>query len=263
MTSAASSSAGGVSSEATPTRSAVFERAHLDELAEAAEGVDVRGVVADVERGGELGVAQQRDDPGALVDADGRADLEHLATPVRVEARLLGRLGDLADGGLGLLLVGHLAPVQRRDRLLVLEAHAQAAQVRRSSARGRSSARAGSRPAARGPSRSRSSPGAGSPSRASRGRRSSRARRRGGRRTRGARTRRRRRRRPWRPRSAAGGSISGMWASSGCWTIGASTPSTSSRTAARSGSSLRGRRSSSREAVEAGTALSMPPRSIG
>ena len=32
------------------------------------------------------------------------------------------------DGGLGLLLVGHVAPVQRRDRLLVLEPHAQLAQ---------------------------------------------------------------------------------------------------------------------------------------
>src|SRR3954469_11425648 len=53
--------------------------------------------------------------------------------------------------------------------------------------------------------------------------------------------------------------VSGMCASSGCWTIGASTPSTSSRTADRSGSSLSGRSSSSRlSAVEGDTAPSMP-----
>src|SRR4051794_31611193 len=52
--------------------------------------------------------------------------------------------------------------------------------------------------------------------------------------------------------------VSGMCASSGCWTIGASTPSTSSRTAERSGSSLSGRSSSSSiSAVEGGTAPSM------
>src|SRR3954468_18169445 len=46
-----------------------------------------------------------------------------------------------------------------------------------------------------------------------------------------------------------------MWASSGCWTIGASTPSTSSRTAERSGASRSGCRSSSM--VAEGTTLSM------
>ena len=40
-----------------------------------------------------------------------------------------------------------------------------------------------------------------------------------------------------------------MWASSGCWTIGASTPSTSSSTAERAGSSFSGRSSSSSVAV--------------
>src|SRR3954451_12940564 len=55
--------------------------------------------------------------------------LDPLAPPVGVEAGLLGGLGDLADGGLGLLLVGHVAPVQARDRLLVLEGHAQPPQV--------------------------------------------------------------------------------------------------------------------------------------
>src|SRR5215210_505818 len=58
--------------------------------------------------------------------------------------------------------------------------------------------------------------------------------------------------------------VSGMCASSGCWTIGASTPSTSSRTAERSGSSLRGRSSSSSEAIGAGTPLVCPamPRTL-
>src|SRR4051812_38093909 len=50
-----------------------------------------------------------------------------------------------------------------------------------------------------------------------------------------------------------------MCASSGCWTIGASTPSTSSSTGERSGSSVRGRSSSSSfSAVGGGTAPSMP-----
>src|SRR5436190_24193249 len=48
-----------------------------------------------------------------------------------------------------------------------------------------------------------------------------------------------------------------MWASSGCSTMGASTPSTSSRTADRSGSAVRGASSSWRE-VALGTLPSMP-----
>ena len=51
---------------------------------------------------------------------------------------------------------------------------------------------------------------------------------------------------------------SGTAASSAWRTIGASVPSTSSSTPDRSGSSLRGRRSSSREAVEAGTPVVCP-----
>ena len=38
-------------------------------------------------------------------------------------------LGDLLDRRLRVLLVGHAAPVQRGDRLLVLEPHAQPAQL--------------------------------------------------------------------------------------------------------------------------------------
>src|SRR3954454_22628059 len=53
--------------------------------------------------------------------------------------------------------------------------------------------------------------------------------------------------------------VSGMCASSGCWTIGASTPSTSSRTAERPGSEVSGRRSPSSVAVGAVTCLVCPP----
>ena len=101
----------------------------LDELGEAAERVEVGGVVADVERDGEVAVAQQVDDPGALVDPHRRPDLEHLAAPVGGEARPLGGRRDVLDRRLRLLLVGHAAPVQRRDRLLVLQPHAQLAQI--------------------------------------------------------------------------------------------------------------------------------------
>ena len=69
--------------------------------------------------------------------------------------------------------------------------------------RGRTPARAASRPAARGRLSARSRPASAPPTHASRGRRSSRARRSGARRTRAGRTRRRPRRSGARPRSAA------------------------------------------------------------
>src|SRR3954464_12303095 len=50
-----------------------------------------------------------------------------------------------------------------------------------------------------------------------------------------------------------------MCASSGCWTIGASTPSTSSSTAERSGASRSGCSSSSIVAASEGTGLVCPP----
>src|SRR3954447_10981056 len=53
--------------------------------------------------------------------------------------------------------------------------------------------------------------------------------------------------------------VSGMCASSGCWTIGASTPSTSSRTAERPGSEVSGRSSPSSVAVGSDTCLVCPP----
>ncbi len=46
-----------------------------------------------------------------------------------LEAGALRRAGDSCDRGLGVLLVGDAAPVQGGDRLLVLEADAQAAQT--------------------------------------------------------------------------------------------------------------------------------------
>ena len=56
-----------------------------------------------------------------LVDPGGRADLQHLAPPVRLETGLPRGCGDLARVPLGGLLVGGTAPVERLDRSLVLE----------------------------------------------------------------------------------------------------------------------------------------------
>src|SRR3954454_13253389 len=53
--------------------------------------------------------------------------------------------------------------------------------------------------------------------------------------------------------------VSGMCASSAFWTIGASTPSTSSSTAERCGSALSGASSSARDPVTSGTALVCRP----
>ena len=57
--------------------------------------------------------------------------------------------------------------------------------------------------------------------------------------------------------------LSGMCASSGCWTIGARTPSTSSRIADRFGSAFSGCSRSSRVPVGPGTPTSMPPDAEG
>src|SRR3954469_3657752 len=114
---------------AHPDAQGVPQPAALHELPERAKGIEIRRVVAHVERVGEVEVAQEGEDPGALVDPDGRPDLEHLAAPVGLEARALRPLRDRLDRLLRALLVGHAAPVQRGDRLLVLQAHAQAAQL--------------------------------------------------------------------------------------------------------------------------------------
>ena len=182
-----------------------------------AEGVEVGHVVADVDRGGEVGVAQQADDPGALVDPHRRADLEHLAAPVGDEAGLLG------------------APRRpprppparpprpaspRQCRAAIASLSSRRTRSRRSfspkASCGEAPARAASRPAARGPARARSSPAAAPRSRASRGRRSSRARRSGARRRRAGRTRRPRCRSACATSISGRRVVSGMWASSGC-----------------------------------------------
>ncbi len=113
---------------AHPDAQDALQLALVAQLGQAAEGVEIRGVVADVHGGDDVLVAQQLDHPDALVDAQRRTDLEHLAAPMRLQPRLLGRLGDLLHRGVGLILVGSAAPVQGGDRLLVLEADAQAPQ---------------------------------------------------------------------------------------------------------------------------------------
>src|SRR3954451_21613167 len=65
------------------------DAAGLAQLVETGERVDVRHVVAHVDRGGKLAVSQQVDDARPLVDPHRRADLHHLLAPVDREAGLL------------------------------------------------------------------------------------------------------------------------------------------------------------------------------
>src|SRR5579884_1292816 len=98
-------------------------------LHQAAERVEIGGVVADIERDVDVRVLEQRRDPGALVDLHGWAHLEHLAAPVSAQPGVLGAGGDRIDGGTRSLLIGRAAPVEGDDRALVLDPHATAAQV--------------------------------------------------------------------------------------------------------------------------------------
>ena len=98
------------------------------EAAQPREGVEVRPVVPDVDPRVEAGVGEQMLDAAALVEAHGRADLEHLAAPVGDQPGRLGPLGDRAHRELGGVLVRRAAPVEGGDDVLVLAPHAQAAQ---------------------------------------------------------------------------------------------------------------------------------------
>ena len=140
--------------------------------------------------------------PAPLSIRTGGPDLEHLAAPVGREAGLLGALGDLADRGLGVVLVGHAAPVQAAIASLSSR-RTRSWRSRRRTRRARSPARGGPRLQLAVHLRLDRAGAQAPPSRASRGRRSSRARRSGARRRRAGRTRRPRRRSAWPPRSGA------------------------------------------------------------
>ena len=218
------------------------ERALVAQRAQRGERVQVGEVVADVERRVDVRLAgEQAPDAAALVERDRRADLEHLAAPVRPEALRPPPARSISiTACLGGRLVRRAAPVERRDDLLVLLADAQAPQLVGHRARGEllDPPRPGGdlgvvldlgRAAAQDlaavvahvgdrPQRRRSA----------------------GRWRPGARRRRRPARSASRPRSAATRVGSGTCASSAWRTIGASVPSTSSRTAARLGSERSG-----------------------
>ena len=231
MTSASSSSSGGPSSERTPTRSAC------------PSGPAPRARPGRGTRRGRSCRRRRR----ARRRAPCRAAAPTIPAPLSI--RTGGRISSTLrpqwalkpassaasatsrDRGLGALLVGHAAPVQRGDRLLVLEPHAQPPQLLAEGLAGEAlhAPRPGLQLAVE--LRARSRPGAGPPSRGSRGRRSSRARRSGARPTRGGPTRRRRRRSAWRPRSAAGASSRACARRRGAGRSARATPSTSSRTA--------------------------------
>ena len=120
----------GPSSEATPTQTALGERALGGELAQGGEGVEVGPVVAAVERPGDLALADQAPHGNPLVDRGDGAQLEHHAAEVRHQALLGRELGDRSRALLGRLGVAGPAPVDRLDRALVLESQAEAGEVR-------------------------------------------------------------------------------------------------------------------------------------
>ena len=99
------------------------------------KGVEIGAVVPNVQRRAGVGSAPQRRDAEALVERDRRAHLEHLASPVNGEALVLRARGDLRDGRGSGLLVGRAAPMESRDRVLVLTAHAQPLALGRQRAR--------------------------------------------------------------------------------------------------------------------------------
>ena len=111
----------GPSSELTPTRIDALSLFSSVIRVSASERVDVGGVVADVQRSVDVGVLEERRDPGALVDPYRRANLEYLASPMGLQSGVACLLSDLIDRGVGGVVVGRAAPVERDDRPLVLE----------------------------------------------------------------------------------------------------------------------------------------------
>ena len=89
--------------------------------AQRGERVEVGEVVAAEQRPGRAGALDQRGGDGSLVDARSRAQLEHLAAGVRMEAGRRGLGAELERAGLGRRLVGRAAPVERLNRALVLD----------------------------------------------------------------------------------------------------------------------------------------------
>ena len=131
--SACSTISGGPSSERTPTRDGVRPARPRRQLGERGERVQVGHVVAGVERGPHrrpLAAARARRGPCPI--GDRRPDLEHLAAPVRPQPLRL-RLARRAarTRACARVLVRRAAPVEGHDRALVLDPHAQRAQLRR------------------------------------------------------------------------------------------------------------------------------------
>ena len=106
------------------------DAALLLELGQRPKRVDVGRVVADVHDHVDVDALQERDDPGALVHLHRRANLEHLASPVRAQPRRLGLGRERVDCRPRGFLVGRAAPVERDDRALVLEPHPPPPQIR-------------------------------------------------------------------------------------------------------------------------------------
>ena len=108
-----------------------LQGARRGERVQGVEGVEVGGVVAAVEGRPHAAALDQVAHRPALVERHRRANLQHLAAPVRGQAGRLRLLGDALEARERGVLVRHAAPVERRDRSLVLDAHAQLAQLRR------------------------------------------------------------------------------------------------------------------------------------
>ena len=120
----------GPSSERTPTVTASSSSPASTSSVEHAEGVEVGHVVARVQRDAHRRPLEQLPDGPVLADRHRRPDLEHLAPPVGPQP-LRHRLGgDPLHQGASGVLVGCPAPVEGHDRALVLDPHAQRAQLR-------------------------------------------------------------------------------------------------------------------------------------
>ena len=102
---------------------------------EAAEGVEVGRVVAGIEAESRARVGDERANRGPLVLVDAGADLEHLASPARLEPGLLRAPRDQREALHGGLLIGRFAEVERQREALVLDG--QIAVERRSEGRDR------------------------------------------------------------------------------------------------------------------------------
>ena len=124
MRSDSSSSSGGSLGGGDAHADRLLQLADLAQLAQAAECVEVGAVIAGVGDAVDPVRSEESCDRRVLASPAGRAQLEDLASPVRLQAMATSLRGDRVGVGLGRPLIGGAAPVKRLDRSLVLRAQA-------------------------------------------------------------------------------------------------------------------------------------------